>query len=694
MSIRVRCSACGHSFKADAKYKGKRARCPKCGNLLRVVDHRSEDDAYPPGAKKESEDTARVLAEDRTKRSCSDDTQMPQGRTLDWGPAGDEFDDGPNLVSVFGDAETGANPTVAVGRPMPAPGEAPHVGQPAPAGAAEAPAINVGDSQATSAAARLTSQSKPSKPLSPIVLVGGIGVALLFVLGLGGGAGVFFLLSSGDDFGGRQVDGDGESTTPETEVEEGVASLEESGADSDEAPSEPASDSSEQNTTSSTTSTDVARRLSSLASRSVAKLHVRKASGDTTGSAFFVSADGWLATSHRLIDGALEVGVELEDMIGATIESEGIVRVDRQHDLALISVHPRRRFNVAPLGRNASLSPGDKQFAAALPASGDQWVSPCRVLGRRSTSELPREVVAPFGDVSLAPDMVWLELDAKIAPEGMGGPLFDPGGEVHGVCLATDGTGGRVFAVDVRHLASLLDAAESSELNLTAYGAPPSTVAFSTDDDGEAPIDLPSSPTTQRPSSDPPASEKAEAFTQQLADTLADLKKKCAAAEWLPRTGEEYADFQQLAVELTTAAALADEPKVPEEIRARLSGAISDALVPEIQWENIPRFDAVNRLAAAGMENGSKSRGVYAFGEVVARPGRITLNRQPAVGLQLPGTDEVVFTPIRFHAEAFQPGTRWLILGVYRGRINELSDDTRRCSVIDARYVVGVPESD
>lgn len=694
MSIRVRCSACGHAFKADGKYKGKRARCPKCGNLLRIVDHRAEDYTYPPGAKRESEDTARVLAEDRTKRSCSDDTQMPQGRTLDWDPVGDDADDGPNLFSVFGDEQTEANPAVAMGQAVPAPGGTPHVGQPASPGAAEAPAINVGDPQAAGAAARLTSRSKHSKPLSPVVLVGGIGVALLFVLGLGGGVGAFFLLSSGDDSNDRQVAGDGESTTPETEVEGDAASREESATDSDESPSEPTSDSTANKPHSSTT--DVASRLSALASRSVAKLHVRKASGDTTGSAFFVSADGWLATSHRLIDGALEVGVELEDMIGATIESDGIVRIDRQHDLALISVHPNRRFNVAPLGRTASLAPGDRQFTGALPASGDQWVSPCQMLGRSTTSDLPREVVARFddGDVSLDPGMAWLELDGKISPDGMGGPLFDPGGEVHGVCLATDGTGGRVFAVDVRHLASLLDAAKSSELNLTAYGAPSSTIAFSTDDDGEAPIDLPSSPMTQPPPTDPPASEKAEAFTQQLVDKLAGLKEKCAAAEWLPGTKEEYADFQQLAVELTAAAALADEPKVPEKIRARLSDAISQALVPVIQWENIPRFDAVNRLAAAGIENGSKSRGVYAFGEVVARPGRITLNRQPAVGLQLPGTNEVVFTPIRFHVEAFQPGTRWLILGVYRGRINELSDDTRRCSVIDARYVVGVPESD
>ncbi|MEQ8791339.1 MAG: trypsin-like peptidase domain-containing protein [Pirellulaceae bacterium] len=694
MSIRVRCPGCGHAFKADRKFTGRRARCPKCGDLLRIVDHRVAGDASAGEGRHDSEGqhdsegsaTAKVVAEGRTKGSSSDDTQLLRARPLDG--SSETPDDEPNLVSVFADAapapiETGQGiPVFGASASGPTPVHSPNE-------ATGIPTLDLGDSHKAGAGGRLHSRQK-SRPLSPVLLVAGIAVAALAVVGLGAAGVVFLFAPDSDD---EQVAGANIATDSPEDAGENVPQPADNSAD----PPAAAPSSGVDNTTAAPSAAppkSAVEKLAPLARRHTVKLRVSKPGGDTTGSAFFVSADGWLATSARLIDGATQVGVELDGAIGATVESDGIVRIDRRRNLALISVHPSRSFNVAPLRRGEPLATGVDQYASALPPWGDAWLSTCQLRAHRTTAQLPPNILATLEqrDVPLDREMAWLELAGGLSPDGEGGPLLNELGEVSGVCLAADASQKLILAADVRHLESLLREAQASEIDLIPYAAPPSAVTFADGGDPARPsIDVPAT------SPDPPtAPSAAEAFMQQLAKNLADLKAKCAAADWVPASGEQYAAFQQLAIELTGAATVADEPKVPAEVRQQIGEAITDAMAPQLQWNDLPRFEAVNRLAAAGIESAA-SRGLYGFGEVVARPGQVTVNSQPAVGLQLIGTREVVFMPIRHSAEELRLGTRWLVVGVYRGRIEELSDDPtapngRRCSMIDAKYLVAFPE--
>lgn len=683
MSIRVRCAACENTFQAPRKYEGRRARCPKCSQPVYIVEH--QEDRYPPGMAPPGHDQehGNEIEQQRIEpqRAPGASKKVRRAQALPSSPLPATEEEGPNLESVFGVAPViGAQPEAAAG--VEAAPIAPVV-SPSPNAADDVPdfsfAANSGEADGSLAARRAARNQRG--PLPVIVAVAAVALA---IVGLSGAA-AFFLLRSGedgdDDAGQVAENGDRDEGRP-TPADANSAD----GAPSPAAVSQPAPVGR-----SSTSSDEVVARLTAQARRYTVKLRVDKPSGGTTGTGFFVSGDGWVATSHRLIEGASGVTVQLGGDETADVESAGIVRVDRAHDLALIAAKPGRSFNEAPLRKGAPLAPGAKQYAAALPAWGDQWLSECELVATHATHELPPAVAGRGpGRELLARDMVWMEFAGEISPDGVGGPLLDETGAVSGVCLFSEAERRRVYAASVGYLAALLREAQLSEVNLMPYAADIQSVAsldwVPREDD---PMPEPAAPLPAAP----PGLTPAAAAAKQIDSS----REKCAAAEGYPINAQQYADFQQLALELTAAAQATQDAKLSDADRKAVEAAIVEALEVEIDWQAPDHAAAVNRLAAQAIDEGA-SRGLYAFGTVAYRPGQFTINGRPATGFELAGTNDVLLVPVRYGAEKLLPGTKWMIYGVYRGRVDELSGDpgtpdARRASLIDARFLVGEPDN-
>jgi len=139
-----------------------------------------------------------------------------------------------------------------------------------------------------------------------------------------------------------------------------------------------------------------------------------------TGTAFFVTRDGKLLTSHHVVAGAekIEVALNEEEVLEARLLHD-----DAINDLAILEVDAVR----APLRLRSQhgLAKGDEVFTLGFPIPSLQGP----------------EAKVTFGHVNalsgIAGDPRYVQIDVPIQPGNSGGPLFNRRGEVVGVVSAT-----------------------------------------------------------------------------------------------------------------------------------------------------------------------------------------------------------------------------------------------------------------
>jgi S1-C subfamily serine protease len=140
----------------------------------------------------------------------------------------------------------------------------------------------------------------------------------------------------------------------------------------------------------------------------------------SSGTAFFVTADGKLVTNHHVVSGARKIEVVLNEQ---EILEARLLQDDPINDLAILEVDAVR----PPLRLRSEhgLAKGDEVFTLGFPIPGLQGY----------------EIKATFGHVNglsgIAGDPRYLQIDVPIQPGNSGGPLFNQRGEVVGVVSAT-----------------------------------------------------------------------------------------------------------------------------------------------------------------------------------------------------------------------------------------------------------------
>ena len=174
-----------------------------------------------------------------------------------------------------------------------------------------------------------------------------------------------------------------------------------------------------------------------------------------SGSGFFVSSDGLLATNAHVIEGESEVTVVMAS--GKSVESTHVY-VDQDRDLALIKVPVKDnsflRLSLTPP------PPGSDVVAIGTPGAHD--VTGTLMLPNTVTKGVVSGVRQfPENTTASVPGRagLWIQTDATINHGNSGGPLLNRSGEVIGIntlAFAATGTPGLNFALAASELAKIM----------------------------------------------------------------------------------------------------------------------------------------------------------------------------------------------------------------------------------------------
>jgi serine protease Do len=155
--------------------------------------------------------------------------------------------------------------------------------------------------------------------------------------------------------------------------------------------------------------------------------------GQSLGSGFFISADGYVVTNNHVIDKGSEVQVTMDD--GKTLDAK-VIGTDPKTDLALLKVEGSDFPYVRLAGQKARI--GDWVVAIGNPFG----------LGGTVTAGI---VSAQHRDIGAGPYDDFIQIDASVNKGNSGGPTFNLSGEVVGVNTAifspSGGNVGIAFAI-------------------------------------------------------------------------------------------------------------------------------------------------------------------------------------------------------------------------------------------------------
>lgn len=144
------------------------------------------------------------------------------------------------------------------------------------------------------------------------------------------------------------------------------------------------------------------------------------------GTAFFVTADGYMLTNHHVVEGADKITVTLNDR---TELDATLVGSDERSDVAVLKV-TGNQFPALPIGDSNIIKVGEPVLAIGSPFGFDYSAS-AGIVSAKSRS-FSRETSVPF-----------IQTDVALNPGNSGGPLFNQRGEVIGInSRIFSGTGG------------------------------------------------------------------------------------------------------------------------------------------------------------------------------------------------------------------------------------------------------------
>lgn len=141
----------------------------------------------------------------------------------------------------------------------------------------------------------------------------------------------------------------------------------------------------------------------------------------SSGTGFFVSQDGYIATNYHVISDskAIKVKVKSGDIFDATV-----VRVDKSNDLAILKIRGNdyKPLNIQP---STNIKRGQQVYAIGFPQINIQGIEP----------KITDGVISSLSGISDEPTNY--QISNPIQPGNSGGPLFTQEGYVVGVVVST-----------------------------------------------------------------------------------------------------------------------------------------------------------------------------------------------------------------------------------------------------------------
>ena len=179
--------------------------------------------------------------------------------------------------------------------------------------------------------------------------------------------------------------------------------------------------------------------INELVKRSRAAVRFIRTSDEGCGSAFVVTADGYLVTNSHVLNGARQAVVGTHD---GQEQQAAVVADDAEADLALLKL-PGGGHSFLPFGSSARLELGEDLVILGYPLCLDTLTVTRGVLSARHPS--------------------WLQTDATANPGNSGGPAFNLRGGVIGVVIgklgggAVEGVESANFLIDGDEVRSIID---------------------------------------------------------------------------------------------------------------------------------------------------------------------------------------------------------------------------------------------
>lgn len=167
--------------------------------------------------------------------------------------------------------------------------------------------------------------------------------------------------------------------------------------------------------------------------------------GESRGSGFFISADGYIVTNNHVVEGADSVSVTLNN--GETLDAT-VVGTDEKTDIAVLKVEGSG-YTYSTMGDSGELMVGEPCVAIGNPLGTLTGTVTTGVI-----SALERTITVDGTEMNL------LQHDAAINEGNSGGPLYNASGEVVGINNAKTsalGIEGLSFAIPVNSVKPVIE---------------------------------------------------------------------------------------------------------------------------------------------------------------------------------------------------------------------------------------------
>lgn len=143
------------------------------------------------------------------------------------------------------------------------------------------------------------------------------------------------------------------------------------------------------------------------------------AAATSSGTGFFITSSGYVATNFHVVDGATSLSVQ--NIRGQTFSAK-LIRSDEANDLAILKIDGK--FPALPLARSSTVRRGDSVFTLGFPNTRLQGLS----------VKLTDGVVSSLSGIRDEPNN--FQISVPIQPGNSGGPLINREGAVVGVVVA------------------------------------------------------------------------------------------------------------------------------------------------------------------------------------------------------------------------------------------------------------------
>lgn len=152
----------------------------------------------------------------------------------------------------------------------------------------------------------------------------------------------------------------------------------------------------------------------------------KKDNSKASGSGFFITTDGIIATNAHVVEGATSIEVTVSNEVGNFTYKTKVVLADNKNDVALLQIDDEKfkGFTSIPFGVVENSDVGSKVFTIGYPLNdvmGTNYKVTDGIISSKS---------------GIADDVRYYQISVPIQPGNSGGPLFNKEGNVIGITSA------------------------------------------------------------------------------------------------------------------------------------------------------------------------------------------------------------------------------------------------------------------